>query len=260
MKKLTLSLATIISLSLSPIGQGAFAQERTDSEKNKEAIGFGSGAVAGALIAGPVGAIIGGAFGVLVADDINDENRLEKSNTALAAANTANNTMKSELGRQKRELLALQSQYENALKQNQIELVSLNKEIERVIQEVEANIQFRTASYLIEDHFKSQLDLVAKGLADNPQLVVSLSGFADARGDSTYNQALSEQRVISVKDYLIDKGVSEKQVLTNSFGESQSVITAKSENEPVSNEDHFFDRRVLVRIAEGQQAMTASNY
>lgn len=260
MKNLTLSLATVISLSLSPIGEGAFAQERNNAEKNNEAIGFGSGAVAGALIGGPVGAIIGGVVGVLIADDANDENRLLDSQTALTAATAQKTQIEEQLGRQKRELLALQNQYDKAKQQSQIELVSLNKEIQRVIQEVEANIQFRTASHIVEDHFKSQLDIVAKGLADNHQLIVSLSGFADARGDSTYNQALSEQRVISVKDYLIKQGVKEQQVLTNSFGESQSVYSAKAADATPSNEDHFFDRRVLVRIAEGQQSMTASNF
>lgn len=260
MKKLTLSIATVISLSLSPVGEGAFANERNNAEKNNEAIGFGSGAVAGAFVGGPLGAIIGGVVGVLIADDVNDENRLEDSQTKLIAATSQKTEMEQQLGRQKRDLLALQDQYEKVKQQSQIELVSLNKEIERIIQEVEANIQFRTASYVVEDHFKSQLDLVAKGLADNPQLVVSLSGFADARGDSTYNQGLSEQRVISVKDYLVKQGVKEQQVLTNSFGESQSVYSAKGADAQPSNEDHFFDRRVLVRIAEGQKSMTASNY
>ena len=236
MKKL--ALATAITLCLVN-HSSAFAGDKIDQQKKTEIAGVGSGAVAGALVGGPLGGIIGAIFGAMIADDINDKQRFDEATAKLQ--------------RQDSQLLALQQQYEQVQQQSAMQLVSMDKEIERVMQEVEANIQFKTASYVIEDHFKSQLDLVAQGLINNPKLVVSLSGFADSRGDSTYNQALSEQRVLSVQSYLIFKGVEEKQVLTYSFGESQPVSAGKSK------EDYFFDRRVLVRVAEGQQAMTASN-
>ncbi|MEP4889430.1 MAG: sortase-associated OmpA-like protein PdsO [Aliiglaciecola sp.] len=248
MKKRILFPLTAIALSLSANGLAAqsVSKSRTTEEQTNEAIGFGSGAVAGGLVAGPVGAIVGGLFGVLIAEDVNNDNALEASENELAK-------VQSELSQQESELLALQKRYAQAQQESQVQLVAMDKEIERVMQEMESNIQFRTASYVLESHFKPQLDLVAKGLKNNPQLVVSLSGFSDSRGDDSFNQALSEQRVVSVKDYLLSQGVNEKQVLTLSFGETQPV-SAESDNE-----DFFFDRRVLVRVAEGQQAMTASN-
>ncbi|MFA3791491.1 sortase-associated OmpA-like protein PdsO [Aliiglaciecola sp. SL4] len=248
MKKRILFPLTAIALCLSANGLAAqsVSKSRTTEEQTNEAIGFGSGAVAGGLVAGPVGAIVGGLFGVLIAEDVNNDNALEASESELAK-------VQSELSQQESELLALQKRYAQAQQESQVQLVAMDKEIERVMQEMESNIQFRTASYVLESHFKPQLDLVAKGLKNNPQLVVSLSGFSDSRGDDSFNQALSEQRVVSVKDYLLSQGVNDKQVLTLSFGETQPV-SAESDNE-----DFFFDRRVLVRVAEGQQAMTASN-
>ncbi|GAB2704963.1 sortase-associated OmpA-like protein PdsO [Aliiglaciecola sp. 3_MG-2023] len=248
MKKRLLFPLTAIALSLSANGFAAesVSKSRTTEAQTNEAIGFGSGALAGGLVAGPVGAIVGGLFGVLIAEDVNNDNALEASENELA-------NVQSKLSRQASELVALQKRYEQAERESQVQLVAMDKEIERVMQEMESNIQFRTASHVLESHFKPQLDLVAKGLKNNPQLVVSLSGFSDSRGDDSYNQALSEQRVVSVKDYLLSKGVSDKQVLTLSFGETQPV-SAESDNE-----DFFFDRRVLVRVAEGQHAMTASN-
>lgn len=243
MKKRILFPLTAIAFSLSA---NAFATERTDEAKNNEAIGLGSGAVAGALVAGPVGAIVGGILGIFVADDINDTKALKKSHSDLAKS-------QAELAYQNTQLASLQQRYEQVVEENRVQLVAMDKEIERVMQDIESHVLFRTASYHIEEHFKPQLDLVANGLKENPELLVTLSGFADSRGDDSYNQALSQQRAISVKDYLLSQGVSDKQVLTSYHGESQPVSAQ------ATREDFFFDRRVLVKVAQGQQSMTASN-
>jgi peptidoglycan-associated lipoprotein len=95
--------------------------------------------------------------------------------------------------------------------------------------------------------------LIAKTLQKNPALSITLSGFADKRGDSTFNQALSEQRALTVKNYLINNNVREEQVITNSFGES-SLVSAG-----VHFEDDFFDRRVMLKVSDDQTEMTAAN-
>lgn len=236
MKKMIVTSITLIGLTVS---SNLKAGESMSEEEVNGAIGFGAGALTGALIAGPVGAAVGGVFGILLADDAGDRKELQAA--------------RSQLDRQQRQLFALQSEYEQAKHKNQVQLVAMDRQIERIMQEMESNIQFKTASYVLEQHFKSQLKLVAKGLADNPELVVSLSGFADSRGDSSYNQALSEQRVLSVKDFLIAQGVKQQQILSHSYGESNPVSAQ------VSGEDHFFDRRVLVRVEKGTGSMTASN-
>lgn len=234
MKKQLLAL----TLGLALCGQ-TLAAEQSQEAKNNELIGLGSGVVLGAAIAGPVGAVVAGVFGIMIADDVNDENKLVNAEATLA--------------RQKSQLTALSEQYAQLKKQSEEQLVAMDKEFAKVLQETQANIQFKTASYEIESHFKPQLDLLAKTLKQNPQLVVNLSGFADRRGDDTYNQALSEQRVLSVKSYLSKKGVDDKQVLTNSFGETNPVAVNQS------LENDFFDRRVLVKVSESEDSMTASN-
>ena len=243
MKKTLLFPLTAIALTLSA---NSYAGERTKDEQINEAIGFGTGATAGALLGGPVGFVIGGVFGVLVADDVNDKNELERTELALSRQT---NTVR----QQKAKLIALQSEYERAMADQAIQLVTLEKEIEKVMQEIESHVLFRTASSTIEDHFKTQLNLVAQGLKDNPELVVTLSGYADSRGDDTYNQSLSTDRAMSVKNYLISQGVKEKQVVTIAYGEAQPVSAQNTA------EDFFFDRRVLVHVAQGNQALTASN-
>jgi sortase system peptidoglycan-associated protein len=243
MKKRFLFPLTAIAFTLSA---NTFAGQRSEDQQTNEMIGFGSGAAAGALVAGPLGAMIGGIFGVLIADDVNNEKALRLNHADLAK-------MQAKLKRQDLQLAALHQQYQQAIQANEIQLVAIDKEIERVMQEIESHVLFRTASHTIEAHFKPQLELVAKGLKDNPTWVVTLSGFADSRGDDAYNQVLSQQRALSVRDYLYSQGVDKKQVLTSSFGESQPVSAQQT------HEDYFFDRRVLLRVAQGQQSMTASN-
>lgn len=228
----------IIAISLALTSTTFAATNKQEQQKN-ELIGFGSGAVAGTLIAGPLGGMVAGIFGIMIADDVNDEAKLKDATAQLHDKD--------------QQLAALQHNYEKAQHQAQVELVSLNREIEVVNQEVESSIQFRTASYVIEDHYKPQLNLIAKSLRDNPKLQVNLSGYADRRGDDSYNQSLSEQRVKSIRTYLIDNGANDNQINSNAFGESAPVTAG------TSNEDNFFDRRVMLKLSDAHSVMTAAN-
>jgi sortase system peptidoglycan-associated protein len=232
--------AAVLGLALST---NLMAAERQPQEKQKELIGLGSGIVIGTAIAGPLGGMVAGIFGLLIADDINDENQLK--------------TTKAELHKREQQLVLvkndMQQQLARAQQQSQMQLVSMDKEIELVSQDLQSNVQFRTGSYVIEEHYKAQLDLVAQSLRSNPKLQLSLAGFADRRGDSSFNQALSEQRVISVKRYLLNQGVENAQLVTTSHGESAPVDTAQN------MESDFFDRRVMLQLSEAAAVMTAAN-
>ena len=129
----------------------------------------------------------------------------------------------------------------------------MSQAMQQVTPSLEANIQFKTASFIVEDHYKSQLDGLASELRKNPKLKIELSGFADQRGESTYNQVLSEQRAKAVKDYLVSQFVNDNQIITQSFGESELV------SESDSFEDNFFDRRVLLKVSNKPVDMTAAN-
>jgi peptidoglycan-associated lipoprotein len=222
-------------------------RDSTDLKSNEaqnNAIGLGSGIVFGAVVAGPIGGAIAGIFGLFIADDINDENRLVLT--------------KEELNNKNQELLALQQNYQDSITSANQQIAAMDIAMTQATQPVaptlEANIQFKTASFLVEDHYKSQLDGLASELRKNPGLTIELSGFADQRGDSAYNQVLSQQRAKSVKDYLVSQFVNANQVLTQSFGESELV--SESDN----FEDNFFDRRVLLKVSKKSAEMTAANH
>lgn len=219
------------------------AQEIKSQEDQNNAVGFGTGVVFGAVVAGPVGAVVAGLFGILIADDVNDKNRLTQTKRELNSTN--------------QELIALQQNYQRSVASANQQIAAMDSAMSQAIQQVtpslEANIQFKTASFIIEEHYKSQLDGLASELRKNPKLKIELSGFADQRGESTYNQVLSEQRAKAVKDYLVSQFVNDNQIITQSFGESELV------SESDSFEDNFFDRRVLLKVSNQPVDMTAAN-
>lgn len=230
-------VSCVLSSALLP--SAAMANEQTEHEKQNELIGFGSGIAIGTAIAGPLGGMVAGVFGLLIADDINSDKKLAKAEATI---------------RQKEQtLVSMQRQYEQDKQVTMVQIASLDKALEQAKPELESNIQFKTGSYTLQPHYTPQLDLVAETLVNNPSLFISLSGYADQRGDDTLNQALSEQRANAVKQYLLDRNVKSEQVLTNSYGETSLVSTGEN------YEDDFFDRRVHLKVAEQNSVMTAAN-
>ena len=239
MKKTVLALTTAMLFNTT-----AFAAVPTEKEqKRNEAIGFGSGLVAGALVGGPIGAILGATFGVLLVDDVNDEHRLTSKQAELVDANA-------QLDAKQSELVALHKSLVH-YREKASQLASVQQHLERLPSSLSSNIQFRTASANLEPHYQQQLDTLADSLLSNPALSVSLTGFADQRGDDGYNLSLSEQRVERVRQYLLDKGVDGSQIIASAKGEQELV------NTDGSNEGNFFDRRVMLNVVTSQTGMMA---
>ena len=224
------------------------AAEIDDNRRAKnEMVGFGSGVLIGSAIGGPVGGFVGGIFGLFMGDEYNDVKNLELANE--------------EIKKNKQSLVLLEKEYEQALllankkaaQLEQVRLVSLQTELEQKLAPVEANIQFKTASHKLQPHYQKQLNIIADSLLNNPNSQVVLEGHADRRGDQTYNEALSEQRVISVKNYLEKEGVKQHQIKTLAYGESQPL------DETQNFENDFFDRRVVIKIEAIKPVLTAAN-
>ncbi len=70
---------------------------------------------------------------------------------------------------------------------------------------------------------QAELDLAAKIMQDNPDVVLELQGNTDNVGSAKYNQALGEKRANAVFNYLKDKGIDPKRLKAVSFGEGKPV-------------------------------------
>ncbi|RDV24213.1 hypothetical protein DXV75_15415 [Alteromonas aestuariivivens] len=214
------------------------AKAESEKVKHATAVGLGTGAVVGTLVAGPAGAIVAGLIGAMIGKDTAQETELESSRFALNAAQKDLLTMRESL-------LAMQQEV-----RLQTTRVSLDQVTSEQVMSVQSSLQFTTGSYTIEPAYHEQLELVAKALRTHPQLRLQLTGHADSRGDEKFNQALSMQRALSVKGYLTDLGVNAEQILTVAVGEKGS----RSEN----TEQLFFDRKVVLQLSEDEQVLTAS--
>ena len=74
------------------------------------------------------------------------------------------------------------------------------------------NINFASASYIIPDTSKTNLDALADYLQRHHEFKIELTGYTDNVGSKKYNQNLSENRANAVMNYLIDKGVSTNRI------------------------------------------------
>jgi peptidoglycan-associated lipoprotein len=237
--KTTLTLTTCaLAITLLLSGQ-AVAGSTSKTEKTNELVGLSSGVVIGSLIAGPIGGAVAGLFGIMIADDVNGDKRLSQS--------------KLQLQQKEHDLIVMQQRYSEAEARAAILMASLDKSLEQNLPALHSNIQFKTASAALETHYQTELDLVAASLRSNPKLQLRVSGYADQRGDSDYNQNLSEQRAQTIKAYLLAQGVAAEQINTQGYGEKVLVSAAPQA------EQYFFDRRVTLDLSENNQEMTAAN-
>jgi len=79
----------------------------------------------------------------------------------------------------------------------------------------------------IRRRYYANLDQLAKSIKDN-NYAVSLRGHADSIGKYKYNWVLSDKRAISVKNYLVSKGVSKDNIVTTPFGSTVPIATNKT--------------------------------
>lgn len=239
MKKsmIVITLVTCLSSKTALAGQ--------KEENYNELVGLGSGALVGAIVAGPVGAAVAGIFGIMMADDINDKNRLVEAKKLNTDKQKQLLAMRAQL--QKQQVLTREQRVKSAK-----QLAHLQQQLQQSPLEDERQIQFRSGSATLEAHYKPQLDALAQKLLRNEQLQVDLAGFADRRGEEQANQLLSQQRVNSVKQYLLDQGVKGEQIIASFHGASHPVT------EQQNWEGDFFDRRVQIQLGDAKAQMAST--
>ncbi|MDR0264386.1 MAG: OmpA family protein [Sphingobacterium sp.] len=110
---------------------------------------------------------------------------------------------------------------------------------EPVVENVTSNgyyapIQFEFDSSVLKTSSYSTLDKLAKELRDNNSSV-QLDGYASAEGSEAYNLTLSKDRANSVKQYLVNAGVSSSSITAKGYGEKNPVASNATEEGRVQN-------------------------
>ena len=90
-------------------------------------------------------------------------------------------------------------------------------------------------------------------LSKHPEISVLIYGFADSRGKESYNLPLSKKRAQHVKDYLVSKGLSKKQV-EQVIGKGEEFILNKcTEGVTCEDPEHEVNRRVEFILFENKK-------
>ncbi|MBB5744722.1 peptidoglycan-associated lipoprotein Pal [Brevundimonas variabilis] len=91
-------------------------------------------------------------------------------------------------------------------------------------------IYFDLDSYQVSPDAYPRLNAQAEWLQRYPQVMVRIEGNADERGTREYNLALAARRAESVRNYLIERGVSAGRIDTISFGKERPIALGSSED------------------------------
>ena len=107
--------------------------------------------------------------------------------------------------------------------------------------EIKDKVLFAFDEYSLDEEALETVVRVADLMADYPDTLLVLRGHTDKYGTAEYNQLLSENRAMSVKEALMDYGVSEDRIVESSgFGKSDLIAN-------VTNREN---RRVLILSAD----------
>lgn len=181
------------------------------------AIGAGTGAAAGAVIGNNVGDGHNSVVGALV---------------GAVVGGTAGTLIGNKMDKQAREI------------DEEIPGAEVNRVGEGISVTFDENsgIYFDTDKYDINNKSKESLDKLIEIFKKYDNTDILLEGHTDNTGKAEYNMSLSEKRAKSVRDYLVDNGVSSDRFTTKWYGEEQP----KHDNETAEGRSQ--NRRVEVGI------------
>ena len=104
-------------------------------------------------------------------------------------------------------------------------------------------VNFEPKSFDLTQESKQLLDEVVVTINASPELQkIEVQAHTDYKGSGEANLKLSEQRALSVKNYLVSQGVLEKRLIAKGYGESQPIADNKTEEGRAKN------RRVELKV------------
>jgi outer membrane protein OmpA-like peptidoglycan-associated protein len=109
------------------------------------------------------------------------------------------------------------------------------------------DVTFDTNSAVVKPGLYSEIDRVAGILTRYPETLIRVEGHTDSVGSDQYNMDLSLQRANSVRDLLVQRGVSSSRIQPVGFGETMPVATNATEA------GRQLNRRVEIKIAPQAQ-------
>jgi peptidoglycan-associated lipoprotein len=89
-------------------------------------------------------------------------------------------------------------------------------------------VRFRSGQVSVGKADAGALDSVVRWLKENPTAVVVIEGHTDDLGTPSENMAVGEKRAVSIKQYLIAKGIDSTRVSIVSYGSDHPICWEKT--------------------------------
>jgi OOP family OmpA-OmpF porin len=103
-------------------------------------------------------------------------------------------------------------------------------------------IYFAFNSSALNNESKATLSQLVTLMDASPSITLEVASYTDSRGPANYNLGLSERRVKSTMDYLIEKGLKADRLEPKAYGET-NLVNECDDNTPCSAAKHRLNRR-----------------
>jgi len=108
-------------------------------------------------------------------------------------------------------------------------------------------IYFDFDRYNIRPDAEIELSKILNAMQTYPELIIHIESHTDSRGSIGYNDALSEKRAQSTRQWLIDHGIDKSRLSAKGYGERQ-LINRCSDGVECTEEEHQLNRRSMFII------------
>lgn len=106
----------------------------------------------------------------------------------------------------------------------------LTKEEKAAIEAGLQDVFYGYDQWMVSDAAMEALNQDASWLKDHPGAVLKIEGHCDERGTTDYNMILGDKRAKAARTYLLETGVSPKQVAIVSFGKERPFCFDRAES------------------------------
>lgn len=106
------------------------------------------------------------------------------------------------------------------------------------------HVLFHRGTSNMIDGSQKELNLVVEVMNDNPNMKILLKGHTDNTGDQVVNRRLSQARVKTVREYLLDQGINAYRIRGKGYGGIQPIASNASE------ETRKLNRRVEFEVIQ----------
>jgi outer membrane protein OmpA-like peptidoglycan-associated protein/cytochrome c-type biogenesis protein CcmH/NrfG len=107
------------------------------------------------------------------------------------------------------------------------------------------NVFFRFDSHELLSESIVELSRLFKFLQQNPDIKIEISGHTDSTGSFSYNKTLSENRALSVYNYLVEEGIEKERLSYAGYADTKPVASNETEDGRAKN------RRTEFRVTSG---------